>query len=85
MNNTIVMLLPPAHFMEQEYPFSSTQMNTIVEWIEESITSWLGENIQVLQSYTNVISVEFLTKEPPVHPIKGNGHAYSQALHEEIG
>ena len=45
--------------------------------------------IELPQSYTNVISVELSTKEPPVPklegPMKGDGQATSQALREETG
>ncbi len=45
--------------------------------------------IELPQSYTNVTSVEFLTKDPPVPKleglIKGDSQVYSQALHKEMG
>ena len=45
--------------------------------------------IELPHSYTNVISIELSTKEPPVPkvegPIKGDGQATSQALQEETG
>jgi len=62
-------------------------MNTIVDQRKHHILA-RGKTpkkvIKLLQSYMNVISVEFLTKEPPVPklegPIKGDGQAYSQGI-----
>ena len=45
--------------------------------------------IELPHSYTNVISIQFLTKKPLIpkleSQIKGDSTAYSQAYHEEIG